>query len=171
MQNALLGRLDERDRALFERCLDHARSRRRSRAVWTTLTHLGGTLCSLTAALLPLLFLDGAIHQAAQHALATLVISHVGVQMVKRSVSRPRPSRAGGWSALVAEPDRFSFPSGHSCAAMAVAFSYAQSFPAFAPFLLALAVMVGASRIFLGVHYPGDVVAGQLIAIATAMLI
>lgn len=171
MHNTILLQLDQRDRALFAKCLDHARSRRRSRAVWTTLTHLGGTLCSLSAALLPLFFLDGAIALAARHALATLVVSHVGVQMVKRSVSRPRPSRAGGWSALVAEPDRFSFPSGHSCAAMAVAFSYALAFPVVAPALVTLAVLVGASRIFLGVHYPGDVVAGQLIAIATAVLI
>jgi undecaprenyl-diphosphatase len=171
MQNSLLVRLDARDRELFAKCLDHARARRRTRAAWTALTHLGGTLCSISAALLPFVFLDGAIAAAAQHAFATLLISHLGVQMVKRSVSRPRPSRADGWAALVREPDRFSFPSGHSCAAMAVCFSYAMAFPALAVPLLALAVMVGASRVFLGVHYPGDVVAGQLIAIGTALLL
>jgi len=67
--------------------------------------------------------------------------------------------------------DRFSFPSGHSAAAMAVAFSFALALPVAAGPLLVVAVLVGASRVFLGVHYPGDVLAGQAIAIATALLI
>lgn len=91
--------------------------------------------------------------------------------MVKRTVSRPRPSRREGWAALAKEPDKFSFPSGHSAAAMAVAFGYSMAFPALALPLIALAVLVGASRVFLGVHYPGDVVIGQLLAIGTALLI
>ena len=169
MQRSLLLDLDRRDRALFERCLDHSRTRRGWCAVWTILTHLGGTLASISAALLPLVFLDGPLHEAAQHALVTLVLSHLGVQVVKRSVSRPRPSRTPGWTSLVREPDRFSFPSGHSCAAMAICFTYALAFPMLALPLIALAVSVGASRVFLGVHYPGDVLAGQLIAIGTSL--
>jgi undecaprenyl-diphosphatase len=37
--------------------------------------------------------------------------------------------------------------------------------------LIVIATLVGASRVFLGVHYPGDVLVGQLIAIATALII
>ena len=107
---------------------------------------------------------------AARHALATLVISHLGVQLIKRTVSRPRPSRRETWASLVREPDKFSFPSGHSTAAMAVASAYALAFPELALPLVALAVLVGASRVFLGVHYPGDVLIGQLIAVATALM-
>ena len=169
MQNTLLVRLDQRDRALFARCLDHARARRGWCAAWTILTHLGGTLVSISAAVLPLLLLDGAWHDAARHAFAALALSHLGVQLVKRSVSRPRPARTPGWTALVREPDRFSFPSGHSCAAMAIGFTYAMAFPVLALPLIGLAVLVGASRVFLGVHYPGDVLVGQLIAIGTSV--
>ena len=168
---SLLVALEHRDRALFVRCVDHSRSRRWWRVAWRVLTHLGGTAFSIAAAMVPLVAASGAPHEAARHALATLVVSHLAVQLVKRTVSRPRPSRMEGWSAFVEEPDRFSFPSGHSAAAMSVAFAYALAFPVLAPALVALAILVGASRVFLGVHYPGDVLAGQLLAVATALLI
>jgi undecaprenyl-diphosphatase len=103
--------------------------------------------------------------------LATLIVSHLIVQLVKRTVNRPRPSLREATASLVPEPDRFSFPSGHACAAMAVCLAYAMAFPTFALPLVLLAMLVGASRVFLGVHYPGDVVIGQIIAIVTAFVI
>ena len=170
MQNALLLALDRSDRALYVRCVDHSRTRRSWRAAWTLLTHLGGTTISVAVALLPAIFADAELQLGARHALATLVISHLGVQLIKRTVSRPRPSRRETWASLVREPDKFSFPSGHSTAAKAVAAAYALAFPELALPLVVLAVLVGASRVFLGVHYPGDVLIGQLIAIATALM-
>jgi undecaprenyl-diphosphatase len=71
--------------------------------------------------------------------------------------------------ALIQVPDRFSFPSGHACAAMAVAVGFASAFPALAPLLLVLAAVVGFSRVALGVHYPGDVLVGQAIALLCAV--
>lgn len=164
---SVLARLDARDRALFLRwsIADHSRMVRR---FWVAVTHLGGVSCSVAAALVPVR-VGGAVGLAAQHALATLIISHLIVQFVKRTVGRPRPSRSTDCATLVQEPDRFSFPSGHSAAAMSVAIVYAIAFPALAPMLVPLAVMVGASRVVLGVHYPGDVLTGQLIAVLTAI--
>jgi undecaprenyl-diphosphatase len=52
---------------------------------------------------------------------------------------------------------------------MAVAFGYAMAFPSLAAPLIAMAFLVGASRVFLGVHYPGDVLVGQLIAVLTGV--
>lgn len=159
------------DHTLFVMCVHHSRTRRWWRFGWTMLTHLGGTTFSVAAALLPFLVASGALHEAARHALLTLLLSHIAVQLVKRTVSRPRPSRRVGWEGFVAEPDKFSFPSGHSAAAMAVAFGYALFFPGVGPLLVAIAMLVGASRVFLGVHYPGDVLVGQVLAVATALLI
>lgn len=164
---ALIARLDARDRQLFLRwcLLTHPG---RSRRFWSVITHLGGATSSVAAVLLPLRA-DGQIGVAARYAAVTLVLSHLIVQLVKRTVGRPRPSRHLVGRALVAEPDRFSFPSGHAAAAMSVALGYSIIFPTIAPALIVLAVVVGASRVFVGVHYPGDVLIGQLIAVLTGL--
>ncbi len=71
-------------------------------------------------------------------------------------------------SALVLIPDHFSFPSGHACAAMALSVALANAMPALTVPLLFLALLVGFSRVMLGVHFPGDVVMGQAIALISA---
>jgi undecaprenyl-diphosphatase len=163
---SLLQQLDARDRALFLRCTFLTTSSRASRWFWLLLTHAGGAVCTIAAVLVPLM-VGGPLVPAARHALATLVLSHVLVQMVKRTVVRPRPSHGTSVESLVAAPDRFAFPSGHSAAAMSVAIAYAVAYPALAAPLLLLAALVGMSRVFLGVHYPGDVLVGQLLAALT----
>jgi undecaprenyl-diphosphatase len=165
----ILTSLAARDRALFARCLADPSASRVRRALWTIITHLGGLWCSILAATVPLVF-GGRIAVAARQTLGTLALSHLVVQIVKRTVVRPRPSHAVDCTTLVVEPDHFSFPSGHS-AAMAVAFGYAMAFPSLAAPLIGVAALVGASRVFLGVHYPGDVLVGQLIAIATGVVL
>ncbi len=50
---------------------------------------------------------------------------------------------------------------------MAVAASFAFIVPALALPLLCLAVLIGFSRVVVGVHYPGDVLVGQALALAT----
>jgi undecaprenyl-diphosphatase len=167
---SLLHRLDARDRALFLRWTTAVESRGRARRAWTILTHAGGATSTIAASTVPLA-LQGLLTEAAQLALATLVISHLIVQLVKRTVGRPRPSRGTSCAVLVAEPDKFSFPSGHAAAAMSVAFAYSYAVPDVAVPLLAVATLVGVSRVCLGVHYPGDVLAGQTLALCTGWVL
>ena len=167
-----LTRLDARDRALFLRWAVAGSATRPMRLLWVALTHIGGATCSILAALAPrILGAGGELARASVQALETLVISHLVVQLIKRTVGRPRPSRAVIIAASVREPDQFSFPSGHSAAAMSVAFIYALAFPAYAAPLLAVAFVVGMSRVCLGVHYPGDVLVGQAIAVLTGVVV
>jgi len=168
METSIIGRLSTHDRALMNRCAMAPSASRVSRAAWTAITHLGGAGATIVAAGLPW-FVCCTLHQAGKLALTTLIVSHLLVQFVKRTIVRGRPAAVTGCAALVREPDRFSFPSGHSTASMSVALAYGLAFPPWALPLLALALLVGFSRVRLGVHYPSDVVVGQLIAAATAM--
>jgi undecaprenyl-diphosphatase len=57
-------------------------------------------------------------------------------------------------------PDKGSFPSGHTLHAALGAVFMTTMVPAVAPGFIAIAVLIGASRVVLGVHYPSDVAAG-----------
>lgn len=167
MTPPLLTRLDARDRALFARLALDGRSIQPLRWFWTSITHLGGSRGSIGSCLAALL-IPTVTAAMAWHALVLLGVTHVAVQIVKRFAVRERPHVRLSTQALIATPDRFSFPSGHACAAMAVAASFATAFPAYAMLLLGLALLVGLSRVVLGVHYPGDVVVGQAMALVAA---
>ena len=83
--------------------------------------------------------------------------------VLKHLVGRTRPWLVvEGLLPLVAEDDPNSFPSGHTCAAFACCVTWAR----FAArrwvkvLCLALAALMGLSRLYVGVHFPSDVIAG-----------
>lgn len=90
---------------------------------------------------------------------------------LKRLAGRPRPCQIEPhcWATLL-PPDRFSFPSGHTMTAFAVAIPLALVYPALAAGLGFCALSVAMSRILLGMHFLSDVIAGALIGSAVGYL-
>ena len=131
------------------------------------LTHLGGARVTLGVSVL---LVAGGERRLGYATLAANVLSHLAVQVLKRTVARPRPCDASGrLLALVELPDPFSFPSGHAAAATAVAGTVALHAPALLPVLLPLVTLVAASRVLLRVHHISDVVAGVGLGLAGAV--
>ena len=83
---------------------------------------------------------------------------------VKRIFCRTRPRDIEPpphcWADMV-PPDKFSFPSGHSTTAFAVALALGSFYPEIMPVLLVLAVNVAISRVVVGMHFLSDVLVGS----------
>lgn len=74
--------------------------------------------------------------------------------------TRPRDIEPHCWAHIVTR-DKFSFPSGHSTTAFAVALSLGSFYPEIMPLLLVLAANVAVSRIVVGMHFLSDVLVGS----------
>jgi undecaprenyl-diphosphatase len=62
-----------------------------------------------------------------------------------------------------------AFPSGHAATSFAAATILSFAFPRLAPFLYVLAGAVAFSRVYVGVHYPLDIVGGALLGVGVAI--
>jgi undecaprenyl-diphosphatase len=151
--------------AIDERLLVAAR---RLHGPWRTrlaraLTRAGNT-SSWVLAVLALLAAGGPFLRLGVRLGAGTLLGTLLSQALKRGLHRPRPTSAiVGFEALAENPDRFSFPSGHTTAAFAAAVALAGAPFGLGPGALALAVGIGLSRIYLGAHYPLDVAVGAVL--------
>ncbi|MCM1091055.1 MAG: phosphatase PAP2 family protein [Butyrivibrio sp.] len=95
---------------------------------------------------------------------ALLLSLLVNNMILKNLVARARPYDAiPALLPLIRKPGGFSFPSGHTASSFAAAGLFVRNLPrGLGVPLLLLAVLIGISRVYLGVHYPSDVIAGAL---------
>jgi undecaprenyl-diphosphatase len=140
---------------------------------WMLLASKGGDgwLWSVIGLIL-LLFGGSQRYDALTAGFEAVGVSQITFFVLKRVIGRERPCAIEPhcWSLLL-PPDRFSFPSGHTMTAFAIALALGLYYPSLLIGLVFCAASVGASRVILGLHYLSDVVVGVLIgsAIGIAM--
>lgn len=137
---------------------------------WKGITFLGDGGWFWIALALVLLISPKTRKAGVTAALALAIGSLVTNLVLKNAVARIRPYDAvEGLIPLVAKLKDYSFPSGHTCASFACAVVYYKMFPGKpGKAVVILAVLIGLSRLYVGVHYPTDVLAGGLIGWASA---
>jgi undecaprenyl-diphosphatase len=112
--------------------------------------------------------------RAAVMGLASVAVTSFVVNLVMKPLAhRRRPDRKALGVPLVRQvrmPRSTSFPSGHAASAFAFATGVGFVMPRQAVGLRALAAVVAFSRVYTGVHYPGDVLLGALIGTSCAQL-
>lgn len=122
-------------------------------AVWLAIGAVGYTL-------------DGAKREQWRRASGTVVGVYALNTLVKLVVRRRRP-QLPGLPPLTSTPTQLSFPSAHASTSFAGALVYTRLGLPAVP-LYALAKGLAVSRLYLGVHYPSDVLAGALLGTVVA---
>lgn len=112
--------------------------------------------------------------RAAIDGLASIAVTSAVVNLLLKPLGRRhRPHRATHHVPLtrqVTMPQSASFPSGHAASASAFATGVAAVWPEAGSLLSAAAVLVAYSRVHTGVHYPVDVIAGDVVGTTLAQL-
>ena len=140
--------------------------------LWIFITSLGnGGIVWIAASLL--LLIPRRTRDIGAAALLSMGICALCTNVVlKNWAARVRPYEAvAGLTALIPHPRDFSFPSGHTTASFACALVLARYLPRrYGVPALVLAALIAFSRLYVGVHYPTDILGGILIAAAGSFL-
>ena len=106
--------------------------------------------------------------------LITVAISDaVAAQILKPWIGRIRPSHAmiDNINLLVRRGGKYGFVSNHATTTMAAAVIVGYFYGKWKPYALSVSLVIGLSRIYVGVHYPADVIGGWLFGFGTAWLV
>ena len=173
---AIMATLQQIDLALFDKVFHLGREYKAMTKGAIALSRSGdGYLQVLTPALV---WLSGSL-LAPTYAIALAIVmlaERIIYYIMKNTLKRLRPCDfKKNLKSLIAASDKFSFPSGHTSAAFCFSTITIVTFgSAYAPMFI-WASLVGASRVIIGVHYPGDIVAGAVmgsgIAVGTASML
>jgi undecaprenyl-diphosphatase len=118
------------------------------------------------------LLFGGADRFTATAAAGSAALVGIGLfKVLKKTSGRKRPCEIEPhrWATLL-PPDQFSFPSGHTITAFAVAIALGEFYPMVMAPLLFCALAIATSRILLGMHFLSDVVAGAILGTGLALI-
>jgi undecaprenyl-diphosphatase len=156
-------RIDLAERSLCLR-INRGCHRARVRSLFTVASRLGdGVFWYALMASLALVGGDAGVRVALQMAVAGLVGTAL-YRVLKQRLVRERPFMSHAGILRGAAPlDRYSFPSGHTLHAVCFTAVVISSYPGLAWVLAPFTLLVAASRVVLGLHYPTDVAAGAVL--------
>ena len=106
--------------------------------------------------------------------LTVLVVSvaDLAARGLKEIFDVERPSvRYAAPKSLVPAPHDHSFPSGHAATSFAAATVLTAASPRWGPLWFLLALAIGFTRVYVGVHYPLDIIGGALLGIGVALAV
>ncbi|MGL5086461.1 MAG: phosphatase PAP2 family protein [Clostridium sp.] len=96
----------------------------------------------------------------------------LGEVILKNIIQRDRPFMIiEGIDSIIKAPTSYSFPSGHTTASFAAAGVLASSFRKKSIFIFMGASLIAISRIYLGVHFPTDIIAGIILGLTCSYLV
>ena len=166
--NEFIARVDAAEYGLCMR-LNRGASLALPRRIFQVASRLGdGIVWYVLLAVLPLLYGSSALRPVLTMAL-TGAAGVVLYSFLKRTFVRERPFITHAAIDRAAAPlDRYSFPSGHTLHAVCFTWQAGVHFPELAVVLVPLALLIAASRVVLGLHYPSDVLAGAALGAGLA---
>lgn len=118
-------------------------------------------------------FTDGKIKkEQVVHAIFAVALAWVLAHLIKALFPTPRPFQVNNFPTAVVIPlTNGAFPSGHTAAAFALAFTIWRHDKKTGVIFLALAAVVGIARVLANVHYPIDILGGAVLGIGVAFLV
>ncbi|AZO94272.1 phosphatase PAP2 family protein [Halocella sp. SP3-1] len=136
------------------------------------ITHLGGAPFTISFTIFFILIKPSFHPYLGWELLLVLASSHLLVHIIKRLINRQRPYVELGNIEILIEPfESYSFPSGHTTASFSIALTLSFYLSFLFPIVILLALLVAISRVYLGVHYPSDVLVGIMIAFIFSFLV
>lgn len=160
-----------KDKELFF-LLNQTNKNKYIKLIMQLITKLGGKYFNMALIILFFIVRPNTNSQFFQQLFVTLTSSHIIVHFLKRKINRPRPYSTFKNIVVQTNPfEAYSFPSGHTTAVFTSALVLSSTFKQISILFFVLAVLTAFSRIYLGVHYPSDVLMGIIIAFLNYILI
>lgn len=146
--------------------------KRRLNRFFSTITHMGGAIFTLCSSIILILFSTNLWKAASVASGMALALSSIPVFIAKKLFRRQRPYLVLDEIFVTDKPLKdHSFPSGHTTAIFSLIIPFICLNPLLIYVLLPIGLAVGISRIYLGLHYPSDVLVGALLGSVTGYFI